>query len=379
MSVLQDLKPPASARKKAVLLPDHAFFVRVVPLAAGTPPAGVPGQVELALEGLTPFSIAQLCYGYFYAPGADRVLVYAAYRRRFTVEDAEAWADADVVMPSFGACLGLAPARPHALLVTGPDFITAIGWDGRDAVPAAVRIRTIGADAPPGERVAAEAELMAQLKDFPAPVKVAVPAETASTVGDSDLEFPVGDRISRFDGTQVDAIDVRDKAELASRRRDRRRDLLLWRTYMGSVTAIAIAALLQISMQGGRLWLKGQTLHAAAQAPVVQKIETGQNLANRIEELSTRRLMPIKMLKIVNDKRPKTIQFLRTATKGLYVLEIKGQTGTTPDVFNYQAALKDLPACESVELGQTTDRGGVTRFILTVTFKPEALRPPASS
>jgi hypothetical protein len=63
-------------------------------------------------------------------------------------------------------------------------------------------------------------------------------------------------------------------------------------------------------------------------------------------------------------------------TKGLYVLEIEGQTTATPDVFNYEAALKELPACDHTELGQTTDRGGITRFTLTITFKPAALRPP---
>ena len=381
MSILSNLKPSAPARKNAVLLPDHAFFVRVVPLAAGMAPAEVPGQVELALEGLTPFSVAQLCYGYFTAPGADRVLVYAAYRRKFTVEDAETWSEADAVLPAFAACLGLAPARPQALLATGPDFITAIGWDGRNAVPAVVRTRAVEADAPAGERAAVEAELAAHLKDFPAPVKIAAPAETVSLIGDGGLEFRAGDFVSRFDNEQCDAIDVRDKAVLSARRRDRARDLYLWRAFFGSAAAIALAAVLQLGLLGGRLWLKSQVLRAAAQAPAVQKIETGRSLANRIEELSTRRLMPVRMMEIVNDPkvRPKTIQFLRTATKGLYELEIEGQTAVTADVFNFQEALKNLPACDHVDIGETTDRGGVTRFILTVTFKPEALRPGAPS
>ena len=377
MSLLQNLKLSASARKKAVLLADHAFFLRVVPLAAGTQPPEIPGLVELALEGLSPFSVAQLCYGYYYQPGASRLLVYAAYRRRFTVEDAEAWAEADAVLPAFAACLGLAPAAPAALLVTGPDFITAIGWDGSDAVPAVVRTRGIAADAPAGERAAVRAELVAQLNGFPPPVGVPAPTESVSRIGDSDLKFNVGDRVSRFDRSYIDSIDVRDKAELAARKRDRARNLYLWRAFLGSAAGIVVAAMVQFGLQGGQLWLKRQQGRAAEQAPAVQKIETGQNLANRIEELSTRRLMPIRMMEIINEKRPKTIQFLRTATKGLYVLEVEGQTTATPDVFNYQAALKDLPACEHVELGQTTDRGGVTRFTLTVTFKPEALRPAA--
>jgi hypothetical protein len=204
-----------------VLLPDHVFFVRVVPLAAGGLPADIPAQVELVLDGLTPFSVAQLCYGYFTRPGAERAVVYAAYRRRFTVEDAKTWVEADVVLPAFATCFGLAPTKPETLLLSGPDFITAIAWDGRNAVPAVVRTRAVEAETPAAERSAIEAELVSQMKDFPVPVRVAAPKESASRIGDSGLEFLVGDQISRFDSAQLDAVDVRDKAELSARRRAR--------------------------------------------------------------------------------------------------------------------------------------------------------------
>jgi hypothetical protein len=378
MSVLPSFAPSASAVKKTVLLPDHAFFVRVVPVAPGISPAEIPGQVEMALEGMSPFAIPQLCYGYFCPPGAERVLVYAAYRRRFTVADAEQWTDADAVLPAFAACLGLAPTKPLALLVTGADFATALGWDGHEAVPAVVQTRAVAAGAPPEERAAVQAELAAQLKDFPLPVEVAAPTATTSRIGDDDLRFALGKLTSRFERAQLDALDVRDKTELASRRRDRTRDGYLWRAFLVCAAAIALAAVLQLGVEGGRLWLKSRALQTAGQAPAVQEIETKHSLANRIDELSTRRLLPLEMITLVGEKLPgSNIQFLRTVTKGLYVLEIEGQTNATTDVFKYQAALKDLPACDHVELGQTTDRGGVTRFILTVTFKPAALRPAA--
>ena len=377
MSVLQKFKPPGPGVEKVVLLPDGAFFVRVMPLAPETPPAGIPAQVELALEGLSPFPVAQLCYGYFCPPGAGRMLVYAAYRRHFTVDDAAEWADADAVLPAFAAWLGLAPAGPMALLVTGADFVTALGWDGHDAVPAVVAIHPVAPDAPPGERAALQEKLAAQLPHLPPPVAVAVPAGTSSRDGDEGLEFTDGKLTSRLTTAQLDTLDVRDKVALAARRRDRARNLHLWRAFMGCAAALGLAAVLQLGLKGGRLWLDSRAALAAAQAPAVQDIETKHNLANHIEELSTRRLMPVRMLEIVNEKRPRTIQFLRVTTKGLYVLEIEGQTNATPDVFNYQAALKELPACALVELGQTVDRGGITRFTLTVTFKPEALRPAA--
>jgi hypothetical protein len=377
MSVVQKFKLSGPVAKKVVLLPDHAFFVRVMPLAPETPPAGIPAQVELALEGLSPFPVAQLCYGYFCPPGAGRVLVYAAYRRHFTVNDAAEWADADAVLPAFAAWLGLAPAGPTALLVTGTDFVTALGWDGHDAVPAVVATHPVAPDAPQGERAALQEKLAAQLKHLPPPTTAAVPAGTSSRDGDEGLEFTDGKLTSHLTTAQLDTLDVRDKAALAARRRDRARNLNLWRAFMGCAAALGLAAVLQLGLKGGRLWLDNRAALAAAQAPAVQDIETKHNLANHIEELSTRRLMPVRMLEIVNEKRPRTIQFLRAATKGLYVLEIEGQTNATPDVFNYQAALKELPACALVELGQTVDRGGITRFTLTVTFKPEALRPAA--
>ena len=46
------------------LLPDALFFTRAIPIAAETPAADVASQVELALESLAPFPVAQLYYGY---------------------------------------------------------------------------------------------------------------------------------------------------------------------------------------------------------------------------------------------------------------------------------------------------------------------------
>ena len=370
-------KRSAAAGKKVVLLPDHAFFVRVVSLAGGMPPEGIAGQAELALEGLSPFPAAQLCYGYFHPPGADHLLVYAAYRRRFTTADAALWAEAEAVLPAFAVWLGLAPTRPLALLVSGGDSMAALGWNGRDPVPVVVAVKALASDATAEEREAARAQLESQLTGLPPPVEIAAPAGSDSRAGDDGVVFHSGAVTARLTTEQLDALDVRDKTELAGLRRARERNLHIWRVFAGCTAAIGLAAVLELALLGGRLWLGARKTLATAQAPAVQVIETRRSLATRIDELSTRRLMPIRMLEIANEKRPQTIQFLRAATKGLFALEIEGQTTATPDVFNYEAALRQLPACDHTELGQTTDRGGITRFTLTVTLKPDALRPAA--
>src|SRR6266700_455975 len=97
---------------KVVLLPDGMFFTRALPIAAGATAAEVTGQVELALEALSPFPLTQLYYGYYWKPGSERAFAFAAYRRRFTAEQSDTWAGAELVLPTFAAVFGaeVAPA-----------------------------------------------------------------------------------------------------------------------------------------------------------------------------------------------------------------------------------------------------------------------------
>ena len=83
-----------------------------------------------------------------------------------------------------------------------------------------------------------QAELAAQLRALPPPVEVAAPTGTTSRIGDGDLRFAIGKLTSRFESAQLDALDVRDKAELAARRRDRARDGYLWRAFLGCAAAM---------------------------------------------------------------------------------------------------------------------------------------------
>jgi hypothetical protein len=81
LSFLRSGPPPP----KVALLRDAVFFSRAVAVPAGATRAEVVSLVGLALEGLSPFPLAQLYYGYFWPEGATQVLAYASYRRRFTV------------------------------------------------------------------------------------------------------------------------------------------------------------------------------------------------------------------------------------------------------------------------------------------------------
>src|SRR5215207_2347590 len=90
---------------KVALLPDALFFTRSVAVTKGATQAEAASQVELALEAVSPFPLAQLYYGWFWVPGSEHALVSASYRRRFTADQTAAWEGSELVMPAFAAAL----------------------------------------------------------------------------------------------------------------------------------------------------------------------------------------------------------------------------------------------------------------------------------
>jgi hypothetical protein len=78
------------------------------------------------------------------------------------------------------------------------------------------------------------------------------------------------------------------------------------------------------------------------------------------------------MLALVNTARPPTIQFMRTVTSGLNVLEVDAQTNSSGDIDVLRSALNKLESCEKAEVLDPRSRDGVSTFRLVVTFKPDA-------
>jgi hypothetical protein len=117
-----------------------------------------------------------------------------------------------------------------------------------------------------------------------------------------------------------------------------------------------------------------QRAKADGQAEAVAQTETAQALANRIAELNEKRLKPFEMLKLINPMRPDTVIFQRVVTRGLLGLEVEAQATNAEDVGTYSNALRALPALTKVNTRVDGARDGVTRFVLSLDFKAEALR-----
>jgi hypothetical protein len=356
----------------AVFAPADRFFLRIVTVAPDLPAAG---QVELALEEFAPFPAPQLYWGCCVSPDRRSALVYAAHRRRFTVEETAAWEHAALVVPDLVPLLGVAPAGPELLLLAGENRLSGAAWSGTAPWPVAVHTRAYPAAPTEDTRRQFAAELAAKagLKD--APVRLVTGAPGARREGD-DLVLELADvagtvvaatRVGRAD---QQFLDIRDRAFLEKRRRSLDQGELIWKVMLGGLAGAGLAAALDLTAMTLNLAGRAQHARVTAQAPFVEKLETAHTLTSRVDELTHRRLRFFEMLATINEPRPHSIQFNRTSTSDHHSLEIEAQTKSAEDVGTYEAALRRLPALEKSEIHDLRARDGVTTFGLSVAFKP---------
>lgn len=373
LSFLRAGPPPP----KVALLPDAMFFTRAIPITAGATPAEATAQIELALEAVSPFPLAQLYYGWFWVPGADSALVFAAYRRRFTTDQVAAWDGAEVVLPSFGAVLGAEVQPATTVLLSQPEGLTAVYWE-KPPIPAKVLFAPLTAEATDEDRARARDELLRSLGGSQHVVELAAPPVADPGLTDREVVFHAPEFEARLATQTAAALDVRDKAELAALRSARKRDVMLWRVTVGAVAALVLLGVGELALVAGQQWQNVRLREITAQKPVVDKIVALHTLANRIDEIATKRLLPIEMVEASAAAKPAEVVFTQAVAeraRGLHTLVVRGYTGDPAQINAYESALRAQPTVQSATATLEQMRNDRSSFVLTVVFKPDALHP----
>ena len=235
--------------------------------------------------------------------------------------------------------------------------------------------RPLPPEATDAERSAAREELLKSVGESKTIIDLAGPPEAGR--GDGELLFRCGSLESRYPAEAAAALDVRDKEELAALARARKRDVIVWRVTLGCVAACFLLAAGELALAGSGFWQRARLIKLNGQAPVVGRVMEEQKLANRIDDLSTKRLLPLEMISIAAEKKPLGTQFLKTTTNAgdLNVLQVEAQTNNPGEIAGYKSALESVPACDKVEIRDQRTRDNLASFTLIVTFKPAALKP----
>ena len=358
-----------------VLVPASRFFLTELPLDSA---AGAAGQVELRLEETSPFPLAQMYHGFVASPDRTRALGYAAYRRRFTAEETAAWAGAGAVVPALLALIGTAPAQPEIVVHMDEGTLSGVAWDGKSAWPVAVMTQAVTESSE-----AAISELVEELRRRSGLAGAGVTRLdgpiSASREDDGDAIFRIGDReTARLPAAGLADADVRDKSFLEERRRQETESRGWGRALAGVVILVLLAVGLEILAGGTAVWNKRRRATVEAQAEAVRRIETAQTVATRVEDLAARPVRPFEWLAMASAARPRSIQFVRVASRPGLALEIDAQTANAADVATYEAALRRLEGLESVETRDLRSREGLATFTVALKFKPGLPAAPAA-
>jgi len=369
--------PPA----RIALLPDHRFFVRTVSVAAGTAPVEVPAQIELAIEGLSPFPPAQLYYGYHWVPGSPHALVFGCYRKRFTTDQHAGWGDAVLVAPAFAAFLAVPHEPATTLIFPSAEGLTAIHWED-GVVPVRVVCAAVPAEADEAARTKIHEELLRAAGSSRKVIDMSAPPVPAASSDEKHYAFAAGTFIAALPVGVAQSLDVRDRDELAAFRKQVRNDLWLWRAAAGSIAALLVLGFLQLAIVTlGARWDTSLITTVNQQRPLVKEIQDKENLAKGVEERDTKQLLPLEMISTISALAQRgSIVFTRmvtNATEDLHVITLACQTQNSPEVELFLNAVKNLPAVEDAKVSGNNSRGAQVTFNLTVTFKADALKPTA--
>ena len=367
--------------QEAAMLPGNRFFVRRLSVEG----EDVPGQVNLALEAISPFPLEQMLVGFVTSADGKQVLAYAAHRRRFTAEESFAWPEDCQVVPEFLALCGHRPAADGIVVHRSNERLTALAWKAGEELPAAIVVAELADTDEAG--IAREAAARADLATD-TPVENLTGALTGAIVeGDLILK-------GEFEGSftipkkGLDDSDIRDSDFLAERRKKERLNLILWNAARVGAAVLVLSLLFDIA--GFVVGLRKASLEVANEArrPLVEDIEASQGITSRILELGVKRLLPMEMLALVNEKRPATVEFTniqcevkkaKDSTIAKPIMTVDAKTPNAGDISDFLKAVQAMPEVESATNSEPRVRETSTTFRVDITFKQAALLKAAET
>ena len=374
--LFKDAKP-----QEAAMLPGNRFFVRRLTVEG----EDVPGQVNLALEAISPFPLEQMLVGFVTSADGKQVLAYAAHRRRFTAEESFAWPEDCQVVPEFLALCGHRPTTDALIVHRGDERLTALAWKAGDELPLAIVVAEL-ADADEAG-IAREAAARA---DLPADVAVEnVTGALSGSIVEGDLVLKrEGNGTFTIPKNGLDDSDIRDSDFLAERRKKERLNLILWNAARLGAAVIVVSLILDLA--GMVVGMRSSSLEAANEArrPVVEDIEASQAITSRILELGVKRLLPIEMLALVNEKRPATVEFTniqcelkkaKDSTIAKPMMTVDAKTPNAGDISDFLKAVQAMPEVEAATNSEPRVRETSTTFRVEITFKQAVLLKAAET
>lgn len=378
--------PEPEKAESVLLLPGHLFFVESVELPPALETDEVADFAELSIEGIAPFPIEQLNWGFLHSEGASSILIYATHRDRLKqigVQDIDQYV---WVLPDFAALQGAHFPDNTEIALIYNECVTLLYFESGSEVPYAVASSNKHDQVTQCiESLRAELEPVIKVKShFQATIAEAVIseqgiptfhfAEEGTTVHE---DYGHWTSLSPNEKTLWQS-DVRTGAFKEAERNARRTSALLTKiTAWAALCAILLIGF-EIALLAANAWLNTQKQQVATQQPTVARIEDKQTLMNKLEQVAQNELRPIAMLDALNQTRPDKIHFTSTETGGENRITIDGVASTINDLNRYTESLSKSGTFSLIGTPKYITRGGTTTFTATLDYTHKEAEPAAT-
>ena len=376
LTVQTEAPEEAKPQEEILILPGHLFFVESIKLPGALEAAEMDDFAELSLEGLAPFPVEQLRWGFLHSDASDAILLYATHQDRLKSLghgrlDSYAW-----VLPDFATLDGAHFPKAATLLLEGDDSSSRIELPAGEGLPQSVTSRPEAKQLP--ATTTTDAALRLQL------LPPAVSAEGLLTFHFEAIDPAQADAVGHWRELQpaeaaLWRADVRDGAFKAAERNNRR--LTNWVTR--ATLYASLFALLLLLFEGllfaGVLWVDARHTRIEAQTPEALRIQDKQSLMNKLDQVAQNELRPIAILSALNRSRPKnSIHFNSAVIEGQNRITIDGVATTINELNAYVESLRQSGTFAMVDDPRYLTRGGKTTFSITFDYDHSATQSDAA-
>lgn len=352
-------------RDRILLVPGYLFFVESVPVPEALEETELESLAQLTLEGLTPFPLEQLTWGFVHDSTAQHLLIFAAYQERLKSAGFSSLENFRQVYPDFLALTNRSQSKPQSYLLVTHEGITAAQFPAGARFP--IAIHSLPRELPEekieeGQETEKTANpAIAKLQDeeeatfdsfldeeFPLKETLAQPLSVFSTDSGA-VQFSVaGEAFSTLDDNNLWTGDLRPP-EFAKRvRSQRRRDQILWKGLNWAALLVVIFLFLEGLRLAGAILVDQRLQKIERREDKAANLAGRNDLVNRLELRASGQLRPFATLSLMNRTRPENIYFTTVEASDFNRFRVEGIASNPNEVNRYAESLREMGYFESV-------------------------------
>ncbi len=378
------------ANRKVLLVPGEVFYCHSLTLPPEISDSEIDQFAELSLEGLSPFPLDQLLWGFLRDEKTSLILIYAAYRESINKLGVENLDQYYHVLPSFITINGVSFDEPSITFLSENNSMSALTFSAHSTVPENVFTLSLeNIDNSDASLLKVKNNLLVSLKSEGYKIDNSIYLGTSALVDSDDkLRFkhrPISGEIDSdlnstatrlpMDEKKLWDADIRASSFKLKASRKRNYSRYVWSSTQLAGIAASLFLLLQFIFMMTDTWTDFRIDKVTERSDEVALIEQKNNLLLRIEQIAQNELKPFEMLATMNLKRPSSIYFTQAVSDSFNQIQVDGAASNVEVVNRYMENLRNLPLVSDAKIKKIVSRSGNAPFTVVVTFNPSPFNP----